>query len=651
MAYLKARVDAGDDHLDMFLPLVVDAAAQFDGRTFVAQEVQEAVAAHYGLAMPQHTVAALLNRAKRRGLVQREYGRYKMRPGTHDFQDVTAERSRVESDIHLLSQQLRVFASEKGVALDTDEAAGALLFDFLERQQVGLLLGSPPSIRDTSGAGRRHELVVAEFVQAAMSDATTRHLLGGVLEGMVLYNAAFLPDLTGTNKKFEDLRVYFDSGLVREALGYEGTASQVLIREVLDLLKAGGVQCLVFDKTVDEIRRILAMYERKLATPDGRRSLRPGAMARHFLTQRYTPADVLQMAALLDRDISAAGFQTCQTPPHLREYTLDEKSLTECLSDPETRDESEPRVVHDVDCVAAILTLRRGRRSSTLEKAKAVFATGSGKVVRNAGIWFRAQGESGVAPAVHIRALSNQAWLKRPALVAEFKLREMVTLCAAALRPSRNTWSRFLRHLEKLQQSGAVTSDEATAIIVSALSDKLLQMAELEDAEADGLDAHSLDAVVERVKESYAEEAARQVAEMAADRDAAVSAANAARDAAVEAARKSEEEAVTSARSEAAASGERLREMQMRIEGRAQRLGRAISWTVFGLVGLVACAGAVAVALGHGFKPGWVNVAVASAVAIFVVLELAGVLGHLKAARARFAAWLVIRARTWLGGG
>ena len=92
-----------------------------------------------------------------------------------------------------------------------------------------------------------------------------------MLEGLVLYHAAFLPDLSVAGQRFRNLKAVFDSGLVRQALGYEGVAPRALMRDTIDLLKASGVQCLVFDKTVDEVRNILVAYERRLGTSQGLR--------------------------------------------------------------------------------------------------------------------------------------------------------------------------------------------------------------------------------------------------------------------------------------------------------------------------------------------------------------------------------------------
>ena len=169
----------------------------------------------------------------------------------------------------------------------------------------------------------------------------------------------------------------FDSGLVRQALGYEGVAPRALMRDTIDLLKSSGVQCLVFDKTVDEIRKILTAFERRLGTSQGRRGQRPSPMARHFVTERFSPSDIREMFALVDQEIRAVGFQIAKTPRRVAQRVSAEQALSTRLADRVTGDELEPRVVHDVDCVAGILTLRKGYRPQSIDDARAVFVSDS----------------------------------------------------------------------------------------------------------------------------------------------------------------------------------------------------------------------------------------------------------------------------------
>jgi len=81
-------------------------------------------------------------------------------------------------------------------------------------------------------------------------------------------------------------------------------------------------------------------------------------------------------------------------------------------------------------------------------------------------------------------------------------------LCSAALQPSPELWASFLTHLEKLQESEVVNSDEAVAIVASEFIDDILVDYE---GQAD-VDAEDMTEVIERVRSEYAGKAAHDLA-------------------------------------------------------------------------------------------------------------------------------------------
>jgi len=326
------------------------------------------------------------------------------------------------------------------------------------------------------------------------------------------------------------------------------------------------------------------------------------------------------MSALLEREIVAAGFQFHRAPSHVREYTAGEQALAARLANPATKDELEPRVVHDVDCVAGILSMRKGHRSVRLEDARAVFATSSPLVIRNSRIWWdEDEHETGIEPVVHVRALTNLAWLKQPSLCSDFKVRELVALCTAALRPDQGTWDRFLRHLDSLQKSQRLTSDEVTAILVSAMSDGLLRDAELEQDDPSDMDAVTLDEIVERVTASYAAEAAERVQAVRGEYEAKLAELEARERVATERAGVAERTAAEEARRHALA-----------IDGRARSLAGGITLSVRWLVMMLLVGGAIASLTGHPFHTGWLGIPIGVGLLTFVALELVGILRHVS---------------------
>lgn len=53
IAYLKARLDEGDDHLGIFMPLLIDVLPGLANQNFTSADVQEALARTHSVAMPR----------------------------------------------------------------------------------------------------------------------------------------------------------------------------------------------------------------------------------------------------------------------------------------------------------------------------------------------------------------------------------------------------------------------------------------------------------------------------------------------------------------------------------------------------------------------------------------------------------------------
>ncbi|MBK7922239.1 MAG: hypothetical protein IPJ95_01190 [Gemmatimonadetes bacterium] len=208
------------------------------------------------------------------------------------------------------------------------------------------------------------------------------------------------------------------------------------------------------------------------------------------------------LSATLAKRLGHLAIGVRELPKHDRHFTLDEKALSVALT-PAGDPTDTPRVRHDVDCVAAVLTMRGEHRAHSLERAGYVFSTTSGSVVRTVHRWYRTQGEAGCSPIIHHFALTNIAWLKKPAAAQNLKLHELTSLCLAALRPSTATWDRFIGNLRSMRADGTLTDDEAVAIAASELTEPMLASLD-DDVEPD---AATIDEVIQRVKGSYKEEA------------------------------------------------------------------------------------------------------------------------------------------------
>jgi len=338
------------------------------------------------------------------------------------------------------------------------------------------------------------------------------------------------------------------------------------------------------------------------------------------------------MSALLEHDVVAAGFCILARPLRQAKFTAGEKELAARLKRPNTGPEidMEPRVIHDVECIAGVLTLRRGNRTNHLEDAGVVFATDSTTVIKTVQEWWREdEGETAVAPIVHIRVLTNLAWLKKPALCGDFKIQELVALCAAALRPEPATWDRFLKHLFKLQENRRVTSDEVAAILVSEMLDRALKAAEFETDDAEEIGATTLDEAVERVRASYAAEAERKIHETESEKSAAIADAEQRVQRALERVDNVERAAAESAR-----------KRELRILARAGKWAHRLAECVRWAANAALIIGAFSLIHEHDFHPGVWGVVTAGGIVVFIILEFVAIRGEVSDWLLKLEEWL-----------
>jgi hypothetical protein len=502
IALLKTRLDEGKDHLGLFEPFVEDTVVQLPGDHFAAADLRTAIEARHSLLIPLETVTTLLGRLGKRNAVRKEGGRYFRLPFT-PATDIVAQTSVLNDDLLRFGEALVAFSLSTKHPIDTAADALALLIGFIQENNIAILLSevdgdAPP----TSGPNRAHYRVVARFITTECSrDDDLRRTLERVVEGLVLKNALLLDDLAASAQRFDSLEVFLDSYIAFAAIGLTGVSEGLAVSETLALLKETGAVPAVFDVTIAEMRRLLAMLEDHLGTAEGRMSLRPTAMTRHVLTANLKPSDVRIISASLEPRLRELGISVKDTPPRDRRFTLDEGQLSQDLAD-WTGDTQRHRVRHDVDCVAGVLTLRAGRRPRRLEAGRAIFASTSPRVIRNVSAWHRLQGEAGLPPIIDIRALANIAWLKRPASARSLKVHQLVALCSAALRPSRETWDKFIGNLKHLREQGALSDEHTLALVASELVEPILS--ELEDEREP--DAASIHEAIDRVKAAYREE-------------------------------------------------------------------------------------------------------------------------------------------------
>jgi len=507
IALLKANYDEGMDYLEMFMPFVLYIICEQSKDLVEVETVQESVKNVFDINIPQKTIKTLLNKAKRKGAVLREGGKY-LKSNDYNFdQNLLQKRKNIERQLNAIGLSLLEFLKKENILIDSVEEALAILFKFLSNQELELLLDIEYENKpiDSSVLKTRQMRGVAKFVkEKCLKDPQLAEYLNNILIGFVLQNALLLKNIATPSQVFENLRIYLDSGFILGLLGWKGAARELANKDTLELLKSTNAFVAVFEQTVAEIKRILYAFEVKLGTQHGRENLWQSDVTRYVLSEKLTPSDIKQEISLLERKLEFDyGIAIHETPDRVTQYTQDEKSLAKKLG---AKDINKPskRIIHDIDCIAGILTLRKNDKPTTLDNTNAIFMSGSSSVVYSVREWHEEKIGKHLPPIIHHLTLTNIAWLKRPEVGAKIKVNELVALCTAALRPKKETWDKFLKHLKKLEDKGDLTTEESVAIVASKMIEK--ELITYEDDENE-IDSNSIYEIVSKVKDDYRKEA------------------------------------------------------------------------------------------------------------------------------------------------
>ena len=501
IAMLKTTYDVGSDHLDMFTPFIIDTIAIAPRDVMTTQEVRDLVFDRHGLAIPDHVIGSLMKRATKRGITTRVGGRYQRKALPHVGMDVQAERSKIELQHAAVAKSLRQFSESMSLEIGSDDDALDLVMRFFNEHHVAILISdkSDQSLGQAQSLTRKETVAVARFLRdVAAKDSLLSEFVRRILEGVVLQKTLFLEDISRSERKIDDLSVFFDTGIVLRLIGVCGDAARTSVLDVIEMLKKNEVSLRVFDKTVEEVDHVLNVYEKKLSTAAGRSSLHPTEVTRYFFQNRWTPSDVAVLRSTLRIRLSKIGLTTRPEPNRVPSLTSNESTLAEKFKRDGNADLNEARIWHDVDVVAAILVLRGGHVAHSLEDARAIFVTNTLLVARKVHEWFEAENLVGIPPVVTEVALANAVWLRKPALAAaDMKQHQLVALCSAALQPTRRIWTSFIGHLQRLANSGEISTDEAALAATTALTEERLVMCNDERE----VDAETVAEVIERVRE------------------------------------------------------------------------------------------------------------------------------------------------------
>lgn len=522
-AILRANFDAGrPNYLDNFLEFVVDAVRVANPTPQTPEAVSAHVAQKFGLTIPPLVARNIMRRAQRLERLQDAGGgSFACSPlELAQPRSVSAEHDKFIRQENQVADRLIEYADSSGFATRgtmNREQAAALIGAYMDAHALPLLRNAVQGATAPKRLEPGENYLVSCFVADAHDgddDLFTR--LVEIAKGATLA-AVLRMDVSSLQASLKHLVVYLDAPLLIDVLGHHGETAKAASRDLLSLARGLGAKTAAFSHTVREAKSILAAAQTQLR--NGQRVSETFRAAVYFLEVGMSPSDIEIAIQRFDDELVALGIGEREKPNTYHSYGLDESQLEENIRRA-IHYANEVALRYDVDSISAVHRLREGRPGETLERAKTIFVTTNYELVTAAN---RSREDVHEYPlALLDSTLASLLWVRSPTLADSLPAKKVAATAWAGMQPDPARWSQYLAEVDRLEERGALSRDDAILLRLSSESKREL-MRET-NGEPDQFSSVPPSKLVELVKENLAEPLRDQVKELQEEARATVDA-------------------------------------------------------------------------------------------------------------------------------
>jgi len=477
MAIVRSNAETDRDYISNFEPFATDCLKSWPaGEAIEPEALSEAICAGWGIpSLPTAVGKILLRRAEERDEVLRlERELFPNVEKLSSVPELAVDKNLMLSGMKALEQAVVAYAREvHGLSWSIAEAANGLerLADefgadlALARHQGGL---DDANLNDDETLS-----VVYGFARSAIeSNPTHFAYLEELVQGTMLVNAVYFPDVGHVSNRLKVLRVYLDTTPILRALDLADEAVCRATRQMLSLLREDfKVPLFVFHHTVDEIDGVLDGVAGTLRRGTRGASMQAGVGGRNreaidsLVRRGATAGEIEALRSQLEKRMLDLGIHITEAPSHVEKEHIDEGNFDEVLDEVVSYRSKGPRE-KDLKSLTAIDRLRASTRPRDLSQANSLFVTANSKLVQASREFFGLEDRAALVPhAMHETALTAQLWVRAPHPPPDLPRHLLVADCYAALNPKPELWERWVQHIVRLQERGEVSDEQVQNLI------------------------------------------------------------------------------------------------------------------------------------------------------------------------------------------
>jgi hypothetical protein len=504
LAALRTEFNDGqNDLVRQFMPLVGYAISQIRETIVSESEIQKNIFSTMQFNVPVGAIRVFINRAAHKNyrfLIKNPDGTYS--PNREKLSQLKfPERLRIAK----LNQSL-LFAEFSKYSKNNFESQ--IDIDDIEPYFFEILFDIAPiimrSIADPvknqlqipadhgSSEDRMRYRVCKFIVDSSVKESDNLTYIEEFVHGAIMAESLFYSTPNEALAKMSDVKVFLDTSILLNLMGFSEDPEVRASRELVDLLRKLGARVRCFRDTQSELHGILYAVTR--AKENGRKyNWRPGDVG-DIIDRRGMDISSLSATLVgLEDELNRKGVQVEDRPQvsEAIQIAIDEGVFADKIKiassgrlvGNESGDTLDRRLRHDIDCVRAIYQMRAGLPVSSLERCKAIFVTNASTLSRVSAEFFAEQDDTMLQSSVPIcigsSVFTMLMWLKATDRRPKIAKDRLVANSIAALTPSPEMWKALMESLTRMLDRGEINQNEFD-FLSNAYETRTLLMTETE---------------------------------------------------------------------------------------------------------------------------------------------------------------------------
>jgi len=504
------------DEIDLFLPFVAVTIQEIGKPTVEIIDVQSKLSELFGFRPPLSAIKVLVSRAKNKGLLIRENYAFipraeKIKEWSNGYKE---KRQDLEISLISLKEGLIEFARERFQKEVSLNEAESLIFKFIEDNVSAAVSRRAYSKAEIDESIKNTDHVIASFIgHIHRKEPLLLEHFSRCVKGMLLAKYLYFADKITNKKTFEKITVYLDSPLIIGLLGFNGSLKKQASEELIELLKSLRINICIFDKTLDEIERLLSAWKHDLGRNVYQRfNTKTLELLR---SQGYDAVRLDTEIKTLRRTIEGKGVTIKYGFSVKERYQCDEVALEKAIAENFRQNKD---LEHDTICISRVHNLRENRHISDLSEQFSVFVTGNTGLAKYAnGFFSRTNYRSAIPVVVSEQWLTIMFWLKKPEISNKLPTDQVIATAYSLLYTDDKFWDAFLERLSSITKRGDISEEDFILVrwdsdLLSAVHDVSVDVGE-DFSEDDVFD------IVENIKRKYTHKSEKEIQELRNKKD------------------------------------------------------------------------------------------------------------------------------------